>query len=85
LDGRERNGEGDPVNLPIYAFPNTPEHGNNLGMTLRDWFAGQALAGMLVNGFAPSQTAPQGKGNFDFTKAAYFLADAMLVEREKGE
>jgi hypothetical protein len=84
LDGRERSGEGDPVNDPIYAFPNTPKNVPNFGMTLRDWFAGQALSGLLVNGFMPNQ-APQGTGIFDYARAAYFLADAMLLEREKGE
>lgn len=42
-----------PENPP--AFPRTGEgFGNELydapGMTLRDWFAGQALAGFLANG-----------------------------------
>ena len=48
------------------------------GMTLRDWFAGQALAGIAsgVNWFTAN----------DWTKAAkcaYGVADAMLEERKK--
>lgn len=50
------------------------------GMTLRDWFAGQALAGCLAN------THPVKSGNVgrnDYAFAAYAYADAMLAEREK--
>lgn len=53
---------------------------NNLtGMTLRDWFAGQALAGMLASeapGFVfrtPDEPV----------KRVYAIADAMLAERNK--
>jgi hypothetical protein len=42
------------------------------GMTLRDWFAGQALAGMLARG---NMLAVSG------AEAAYQYADAMLAER----
>lgn len=44
------------------------------GMTLRDWFAGQALIGLLSDSnIKASQT--------DFAKNAYKLADAMLEAR----
>jgi len=48
------------------------------GMTLRDWFAGQALAGMLAN---PAH-------RIDFKRAhdagfCYEVADAMLKERDR--
>lgn len=45
------------------------------GMTLRDWFAGQALAGQEIQyfEFSPEIVAA----------GAYALADAMLAEREK--
>jgi cobalamin biosynthesis protein CobT len=48
------------------------------GMTLRDWFAGQALQGWLAS-FAPDEN-PKSK---DLAKFAYELADAILAEREK--
>lgn len=68
-----------------YAFPNTgnstwrmePEY----GMTLRDWFAGQA-----VNGFC-SMSDTTGTWSWlprDAAEEAYKLADAMLAERAKG-
>lgn len=57
------------------AFP-VPAPGIRPGMSLRDWFAGQALAGMYAAGddeLAPGIAAA----------AAYRLADAMLKERAK--
>ena len=56
------------------AFPSN-EYGN-LCMSLRDYFAGQALAGQLAN--ADSEI------NMTFVaKWAYQYADAMLAERQK--
>lgn len=47
------------------------------GMSLRDWFAGQALAGMLANPHAPQSGADM------YARDAYTVADAMLAERAK--
>jgi hypothetical protein len=78
-----------------FAFPTSPirgpngrvlDHGSD-GMSLRDWFAGQALAGMLA---MPSDTD---SGNFHnncgepFVGAAgyaYRMADAMIAARKAG-
>jgi hypothetical protein len=46
------------------------------GMTLRDWFAGQALAGLLANGGAVSWE--------DDATNAYTVADAMIEARKGG-
>ena len=57
------------------AFPHSTEMIGRYGMTLRDWFAGQAMAGIC-------------RGGVDFPKdaaRAYRIADAMLAERMKGE
>lgn len=53
------------------------------GMTLRDFFAGQALnmAG-TYNVMSPSSTSEEDAAAI--AKGAYALADAMLAEREKG-
>jgi hypothetical protein len=48
------------------------------GMTLRDYFAGQALAGMLIN----YTTQKFGVGEQTCAKGAYEFADAMLAARE---
>lgn len=47
----------------------------NNGMTLRDWFAGMALQGLLSDNINASHD--------DFAKHAFKYADAMLAEREK--
>lgn len=68
-----------PENPP--AFPNAPcpaytddaQYGQR-GMTLRDWFAGQAMATMI-----PSITK---ESHVDtISKGAYLMADAMLAAR----
>lgn len=50
------------------------------GMTLRDWFAGQALAGWLAS-FGPGE-AVKVNGLAQF---AYEIADALLAARDKRE
>lgn len=55
------------------AFPSETETGYYGGMTLRDWFAGQALAGSPIFGDGYESAA----------KRAYEYADAMLAERER--
>ena len=62
--------DGGPA-FPPSAWP------DYRGMSLRDWFAGQALAGMLSSDGRP--TGDQAKAEW-----AYDLADAMLRAREKG-
>ncbi len=58
------------------AFPLVIPDGANFGMPLRDYFAGQALTGLLAHA---SGEAPESSPSM-----AYKLADAMLAEREKG-
>jgi hypothetical protein len=48
------------------------------GYTLRDYFAGQALAGILSLPILSGET-PE-----DFARRAYRVADAMLEAREEG-
>ena len=64
-------------NKPVFAYPSavsdTITHFTP-GMTLRDWFAGQALAGRLASG--PSTTHEQ-----IVAEVAYQYADAMLKAR----
>ena len=79
------NVEPSPYNPP--AFPSEGEgHGNpryhSPGMTLRDWFAGQALAGMGT-WMPPSATAMLSADETMRQRSnwAYRHADALLAAR----
>ena len=50
----------------------------NVGMTLRDWFAGQALNGIC----ADPQYTPEPE---EYGSLAYEIADVMIAERDKEE
>lgn len=53
-------------------------------MSLRDWFAGMALQGLLANSFYAAENRNKNKGfSGDAAQAAYANADAMIAEREK--
>ena len=59
------------------AFPTEAPFGRHGGMSLRDWFAGQALMSML--------SAPDKIGDSTFVTAAelsYKFADAMIQARK---
>lgn len=55
--------------------------GHCKGMTLRDYFAGQALMGLMSACNSEGLWMAQGAEN-NAAKAAYVAADAMLAERE---
>ena len=61
------------------AFPR-PRDGRNLGdpgMTLRDYFAGQAMAGMMARDLT-------GYSWDEIVAKAYHIADKMIWERDEG-
>jgi hypothetical protein len=60
------------------AFPAKTSDVNFKGMSLRDWFAGQALVGFLSTE-ANEATEPE-----SIAKWAYENADAMLAARKTG-
>lgn len=63
------------------AFP-SPSEGYD-GMSLRDWFAGQALIGMALSMNAPERRRyREDCADGREAKVAYALADAMLKARE---
>ena len=73
-----------------YAFPVDEACGVDTGMTLRDWFAGQVIAGLISHERAKSKggltelakengiTIPDLQA-----KIAYSIAEAMINERNK--
>jgi hypothetical protein len=56
------------------AFPCDEWQLPSPGMTLRDWFAGQALTGLLMANYQVDDVV---------AREAYDAADAMLAAREK--
>jgi hypothetical protein len=74
-----------PENQP--AFPSRNEDGaggfiQHPGMTLRDWFAGKALEGMLPTAHAGTVEGVINNVVPACAKLAYVFADAMLAARE---
>ena len=71
-------GPAFPRPSTVWNLPDGRQTGteDQTGMSLRDWFAGQALAGMLAD---PEVDARTGL----IAIAAYQIADAMLKERSK--
>lgn len=68
-----------PIRSGGPAFP-VPEYQSDVelhGMTLRDWFAGQALAAALIIVEGEIETAE------NIASRAYEIADAMIAERNK--
>lgn len=69
-------------NIP--AFPDAPSPQNGFsgapGMSLRDWFAGQVIGGIVAD---PTVRRIEYTAT-ELARKAYVLADAMIAEREKG-
>jgi hypothetical protein len=75
--------DGPQGRLPQSAWGMEPK----TGMTLRDWFAGQAMQGMaaeMVKGGYPRQDIIAGVPEQNLiAEVAFGIADAMLAERAK--
>lgn len=78
---------GEPIDDGGPAFPLTSEWTRH-GMTLRDYFAGQALAGALASDAHPdvilATLMETPEAIRQRARVCYQLADAMLAERRKG-
>jgi hypothetical protein len=77
------------ISGPAFAYGNH-EQGGDPGMSLRDYFAGQALAGFLgsdiVNQVLAKDATEKGtRAGKHAATIAYEYADAMLRAREQGE
>jgi len=70
------------------AFPRTYIADGHNGMTLRDYFAAQVMAGLCANPGGPFQACAQSGWTIvncspsDIARQCYELADAMFAERE---
>ena len=76
-----KNGIEQPMTKPANpsAFPSEYRYGGHAGMTLRDWFAGQALVGVITrNKIYLNGLTGQWK---EAAEQAYATADAMLEAR----
>ena len=73
-----------PTGGPAFPVECNIENGfrDDTGMTLRDWFAGQALMGLMASERATDDAQYQPDVAAD---RAYRMADAMLAEKFKAE
>lgn len=63
------------------AFPVTLEDGScYIGLSMRDWFAGQALSGLLAE-----SNHSLGLPVSSVVSAAYLYADEMIAQRQGGK
>ncbi|ABX15536.1 hypothetical protein [Burkholderia multivorans] len=77
MDTTKTGGPAFPIADPFALRPRDEAELERIasGMTLRDWFAGQALVATYLNGFA-------GPSDDQRAATAYRMADAMLRTRE---
>ena len=78
-DKRQDGGPAFPTLTPDYSKNGYPIPREADGMSLRDWFAGQALIGYLTN---PNY---EDSADANFAKWSYATADALIAEREKND
>jgi hypothetical protein len=82
------NDGGPAFPKPLDPFPNVQDIANaskvpSSGMSLRDWFAGQALAGWLGSyGDTREHPATIPGGADRIAELSYQMADALLQSRE---
>ena len=69
------------------AFPGVDEHGNyfNKGLSLRDYFAGKALTGILASAGGHVKYGEPMTQLCDYAEMAYCLADEMIKARSAAE
>jgi hypothetical protein len=62
------------MDLTIYAFPRKDDHYLNSGMTLRDYFAAQAMQSMIITDVGQDQEW--------LAQTSYMMANAMMKYRD---
>lgn len=81
----KHNDGGPAFPCPVFHDPGRVKRADQpQGMTLRDWFAGQALASMSLNtsGVWPKDGDRAEREIRGAVSAAYLYADAMIAARE---
>lgn len=89
---KDDGGPAFPSTTTDLAFATTEIRWPLYGMSLRDWFAGQALTGVIRDVRAEMQAMgewtdlgePDTDGALLIAEQCYAMADAMLAERAKG-
>lgn len=66
---------------PAFPVQGSPKYDDRNGLSLRDWFAGRALAGLLA--FPGTLEGNSTKFADVASTTAYKMADAMIKERAK--
>lgn len=74
--------DGGPA-FPETAYYDDKPYGSISGMSLRDYFAGQALQGFLAAAAHPQSVGITDLDSPKLAHDSYALADAMLAERDK--
>jgi hypothetical protein len=80
-----KHNDGGPA-FPVPENVAWDEHHNTAvaGMSLRDWFAGQAMKSLILDAWYQDQPSePMGKCSPPIARDAYTMADAMLRAREE--
>jgi hypothetical protein len=80
MDIKDTGGQVYPVHERVYVGDGIHEDVYHDGLTLRDYFAGQALAGICAE---ESTGGTNGMIYEDAAKYSYGLADAMIKEKNK--
>lgn len=98
MSDRDENGTNGTATArtdrpPAFPTPHDPERTGNEGMSLRDWFAGQALVGYAANARVMDKAIDDWNNGHGVRPTcvaeflaglAYEVADAMLAAREGG-
>ena len=71
-----------PIRTATASTENSERDVLELPVSLRDYFAGQALAGILA-GIDTGPVLTSARSAHPFSRLSYKIADAMLAERDK--